>query len=81
MKFVFQCTTARGRIHIRAVHGGRALGHIPGDVSRFDPQGAVPADAGGVHQGRDPGQGRAQEHVRVPGLQNAIAWRHLRLDF
>ena len=43
-------------------------------------EGAPPPDAGHVHQGRDPGQERVEEPLRLPRLQDPAEGPHLRVD-
>ena len=61
-----------------------ASGKWYGDVSvkhrRQLPEGPAPPHAGDVHQGRDAGQGRGEEPLRVPGVQDQGAWPLLHLD-
>ena len=43
-------------------------------------EGAPPPDAGHVHQGRDPGQERVEEPLRLSRLQDPAEGPHLRVD-
>lgn len=80
LQWISQRTATRGRLHKRPVHGGRALGHSERLDRGLPAQGALPPDAGGLHQGHHPGQAGHEEHVRLPGVQDALARPHLRLD-
>ena len=67
-----QRAAARGRQHPRAVHGGRALGHGHGRHRGVAHDGAVPAHARHLRQGRHAGQAGRAQRLRVPRLQDTV---------